>query len=98
MTARSLGWAVLPVLMHAGAAMPVAAAPARPDTQVEFDQALRDFDEAQRFQNNQPDRARQLFRSAAQRLISIAAGGVVNGRLEFNVGNCLLQLTGKLIR
>lgn len=91
MTARSLAWAVLPVLMHAAAAMPVAAAPARADAQVEFEQALRDFDDAQRVQNDRPDRARQLFRSAAQRFISIAAGGVVNGRLEFNIGNCLLQ-------
>ncbi len=32
-----------------------------------------------------------LFRLAAQRFDSIIASGVVNGRLEFNSGNCYLQ-------
>lgn len=57
----------------------------------EFQQALSEFDEAQRIQIEQPDRARQLFRSAAQRLNSIAATGVVSGRLEYNLGNCYLK-------
>jgi len=56
-----------------------------------FDQALSDFDEGQKILSAQPDRARQLFRSAAQKFSSIASGGVVNGRLEFNLGNCFLQ-------
>lgn len=56
-----------------------------------FDQALNDFDEGQKILSTQPDRARQLFRSAAQKFSSIASGGVVNGRLEFNLGNCYLQ-------
>ena len=91
MSARSWGWTILAAVIHAAAAMPVTAAPVRAGVEIEFEQALRDFDEAQRLQNGQPDRARQLFRSAAQRFISIAAGGAVNGRLEFNIGNCLLQ-------
>jgi tetratricopeptide (TPR) repeat protein len=65
----------------------VRAAPPPP----EFDRALNDFDEGQRLRTDQPDRARQLFRSAAQRLESLAAGGVTNGYLEYNLGNCYLQ-------
>ena len=38
-----------------------------------------------------PDRARQLFRLAAQRFDSIIAAGVVNGPLEYNLANCYLQ-------
>lgn len=56
-----------------------------------FDQALSDFDEGQRLLTTQPDRARQLFRSAAQKLEGIAASGVKNGKLEYNLGNCYLQ-------
>ncbi|MHC4698891.1 MAG: SH3 domain-containing protein [Planctomycetota bacterium] len=59
------------------------------DTQ--FRLALTDFDRAQEIQTEQPDRARQLFRSAAQRFESIAASGIANGRLEYNLGNCYLQ-------
>jgi len=61
----------------------------RPAT--EFDLALRDFDEGQQLQAIQPDRARQLFRSAAQRFSSVAATGVGNGYLQYNLGNCYLQ-------
>jgi len=57
----------------------------------EFEQALVDFDQAQQLQSDNPDRARQLFRSAAQRFESIAAAGITNGRLEYNLGNCYLQ-------
>lgn len=53
--------------------------------------ALAQFDEAQGIQHDHPQQARQLFRSAAQRLKSIVAAGVVNGRLEYNLGNCYLQ-------
>jgi len=66
---------------------PVSAAPAPP----EFDRAINEFDEGQRLRTDQPDHARQLYRSAAQRLESIAAGGVSNGYLEYNIGNCYLQ-------
>ena len=68
-----------------------AASPLPAGVQTEFTQALDDFDQAQRIQDDQPDRARQLFRSAAQRFAAIVSSGVVNGRLEFNLGNCHLQ-------
>ena len=61
------------------------------DLRTEFDRALEEFDEAQAVQLRKPDRARRLFRSAAQRFESLQAAGVRNGRLEFNMANCLLQ-------
>ncbi len=61
-----------------------------PDRDV-FAQALADFDEAQEIQADKPDRARRLFRQAAQRFQSIVSGGVVNGRLEYNLANSYLQ-------
>jgi len=79
------------VMLFAAGALPVAAAPAGSELRNEFEQALRDFDEAHQIQNSRPDRARQLFRASEQRFSSIAAAGVVNGRLEFNIGNCHLQ-------
>jgi hypothetical protein len=69
----------------------VFAATALSPSATEFDLALRDFDEAQQSQRTQPDRARQLFRSAAQRLSSVAASGLRSGYLEYNLGNCHLQ-------
>lgn len=57
----------------------------------EFEQALREFDEGQQLPAEQADRARRLFRSAARRLGNIAASGVRNGYLEYNLGNCHLQ-------
>ena len=61
------------------------------DLRTQFEQALTDFDQAQQIHARQPDRARQLFRSAAQRFESIVAAGINNGRLEYNLGNCYLQ-------
>ena len=65
---------------------------------IECSRALFDFDQAQQIHGDgiagdpdQPDRARQLFRSAAQRFESIVATGVLNGRLEYNLANCYLQ-------
>ena len=58
---------------------------------IAFDQAIAEFDEAQGLLSAQPDRARRLFRSAAQRFAGIVAAGVVNGHLEYNLGNCYLQ-------
>ncbi len=69
----------------------VQAAPPSFELEAELRQALDNFDEAQRVQNDQPNRARQLFRLAAQRFHSIVASGVVNGGLEYNLGNCYLQ-------
>lgn len=91
MSSRFRRWAFLS-LATVGAAAPTAtASPASPELQNEFEQALRDFDEAHQIQNERPDRARQLFRASEQRFSSIAATGVVNGRLQFNIGNCHLQ-------
>lgn len=56
-----------------------------------FEQALDEFDEAQNLLSRQPDRALSLFRSAALRFEGLRAAGLVNGRLEFNLGNCYLQ-------
>ncbi len=61
------------------------------DPRGEFEQALAEFDQAQEIQADKPDGARRLFRSAAGRLENIAAAGVVNGQLEYNLGNCYLQ-------
>ena len=57
-----------------------------------FAEALADFDQAQEIQHDQPIRARQLFRSAAQRFESLISANVVNGHLEYNLGNCFLQM------
>ena len=57
----------------------------------ELEQALSEFDQAQSIQTEQPERARRLFRLAAQRFDSIVAAGVTNGRLEYNLANCHLQ-------
>ncbi len=61
------------------------------DVESQFARALADFDLAQQIQSEQPDRARQLFRLAAQAFESIVAAEVTNGRLEFNLANCFLQ-------
>ena len=61
------------------------------DLTAELELALSEFDEAQHAQASKPDRARRLFRSSAQRFESIIATGVVNGKLEYNLGNSYLQ-------
>ncbi len=70
---------------------PAIAGPTRAELAAEVQHALADFDQAHKIRADQPDRARQLFRSAAQRFQTIAAAGVSNGRLEYDLGNCLLQ-------
>lgn len=57
----------------------------------EFDGAMSSYDTALTLRDTDPDRARQMFRAAAQRLNSIVAAGVTNGELEYNLGNCYLQ-------
>ncbi len=84
-------WAFPTFMVLIASAQWAVAAPAVSELQQELEQAQRDFDEAQRVLGSYPDRARQLFRAAAQRFSSIAADGIVNGRLEFNIGNCYLQ-------
>ena len=61
------------------------------ELQAEFHRAAEDFETAQQVSSLEPERARRLFRSAAKRFESIAAAGVHNGRLEYNLGNCFLQ-------
>jgi Bacterial SH3 domain len=56
-----------------------------------FEEAMAEFDEGQQLLSSDADRARKLFRDAATKLSSIAAGGVENGYLEYNLGNCYLQ-------
>jgi len=80
------------------AAIPALSGPARADVNVlladrddVFTQAIQEFDEAQQILSSDPDRARRLFRSAADRFESLAASGVANGQLEYNIGNCYLQ-------
>jgi len=57
----------------------------------EFDRALNEFDEGQQLRTTHPDRARQLFRSAAEHFEALVGGGLANGYLEYNLGNCYLQ-------
>jgi hypothetical protein len=67
------------------------AAPPQDEARAQLLEGLAEFDEAQRIQQEQPDVARRLFRSAAQRLHSVAASGVDNGRLQYDIGNAHLQ-------
>ncbi len=57
----------------------------------ELDRALNEFDEGQQLRTTQPDRARQLFRSAARQIEKLVEGGLANGYLEYDLGNCYLQ-------
>ena len=59
--------------------------------QADFEQALADFEQAQEILKENPEGARALFREAARRFETLAAAGIVNGRLEFNLGNAWLQ-------
>lgn len=71
------------------------AAPASPPSGLaaEFDRAIEELDQAQEIRGANPDRARQLLNSAAQRLESLLAAGIDNGYLEYNLGNTYLQLS-----
>ena len=62
------------------------------NAEAELERALADFDQAQEWQTSAPDRARPLFRSSAERFQNLLGTGVINGRLEYNLGNCYLQL------
>lgn len=61
------------------------------DVRAEITKGLAEYDEAMRAQAGQPERARQLFASAAKRMAMVSAGGVMNGLLEYNTGNAYLQ-------
>lgn len=64
---------------------------AQPYAQQALDAALSEFDQAQALQADAPDKARRLYRSAAQRFESILASGIQNGALHYNLANCYLQ-------
>lgn len=57
------------------------------------------YDEAQQLLGANPQRARQLFESAAQQFESIVSSGIESGPLEYNLGNSYLQAgdTGRAI-
>ncbi|MEK6675214.1 MAG: SH3 domain-containing protein [Planctomycetota bacterium] len=86
-------WTLLFVLATVtGATAQTLLLPQQPDMlQVEFETALQEFEQAQRIQASKPDQARKLFQSAASRFAAIAQSGIVNGRLEYNLGNAYLQ-------
>jgi len=91
---RHRTWAVGLAILVVGTAVgrtPVAGAAEPRRLQEEFDRAIEEFDEAQQVLAAEPGRARQLFRSAAQRFESLVSSGLVNGYLEYNLGNCYLQ-------
>lgn len=84
--------AALPVGPMARAAdAPLTLAPVSTDHRAAIEQALAEFDEAQGLLATSPDRARELFRSSARQLQSVVDAGIANGRLEYNLGNALLQ-------
>ena len=61
------------------------------DATQEFAEAMAEFDRGLEVQASNRHSAQQLFRSAAERLKSVAETGVINGYLEYNLGNCFLQ-------
>lgn len=61
------------------------------DARGELQQALNDFEQAQQLLTADGPQARKLFAAAAKRFENLSASGVVNGRLEFNIGNAYLQ-------
>lgn len=79
-----------PLLLVLGASLE-GAPPFGIDVRAEFTKAIDTFEDAQQLLADQPDRARQLFRTAAQRFETVIATGIVNGQLEYNLGNCYMQ-------
>ena len=79
------------VVLLASTVLPVSARAQDSRLRAEFDRAMTDYDEALTIRETDSDRARALFRASAQRLSSVVASGVTNGRLEYNLGNCFLQ-------
>lgn len=86
---KCAGCALLLLLSPAVMHVPARAQDSR--LRAEFDRAMSDYDEALAIRETDPDRARALYRASAQRLSSLVASGVTNGRLEYNLGNCYLQ-------
>ncbi len=61
------------------------------DAPNEFQSATAEFEQGQRLLAGQPDRARELFRSSAQRFARLLQSGIRSGPLEYNAGNAFLQ-------
>lgn len=57
----------------------------------DLENAQATYERAQQLLVDRPDQARRLFRSAAQKFSGIAASGVVNGYLQYNLANSHLQ-------
>lgn len=57
-----------------------------------LEQALSDFEEGLGELESDPDRAAELLRGSAEGFEAVIDGGVVNGRLYYNLGNAYLQL------
>lgn len=85
----TMGAALLVVQGYALAQSPVSTLIGEPRD--ELVRATAEYNEGQQLLVENPDRARGLFRSAARRLEAIAGLGVINGRLEYNIGNAYLQ-------
>ena len=88
-------WVVVPVYADPGGETSGTFALGLPEEaqaqQADFEQALADFEHAQEILKDNPGSARALFQEAARRFETLAAAGIVNGRLEFNLGNAWLQ-------
>jgi len=61
------------------------------DPAAQFEVGIEAYDKGVELLADQPDRARRAFREAARHLESVAAAGIQNGYLEYNLGNCYLQ-------
>lgn len=82
---------VVAVCSFTACAAPAVAQSLVGDPNAEFESALQEFDQAQQIQAQNRARAAGLFRSAARRLEALVESGIVNGKLEYNLGNCYLQ-------
>lgn len=58
---------------------------------MELAAALREYEDATALQVPDPQAARRLFESCAQRLESLVAAGARNGWIEYNLGNACFQ-------
>ena len=91
MIGRAFHHAIMLNVITLALAAPVLGDAPSTDLRTEFERASANFEQAQQIQADDPDRARRLFRLAAQRFESIVSAGIVNGRLEYNLANCYLQ-------
>ncbi|MFQ5415033.1 MAG: hypothetical protein ACE5E6_11295, partial [Phycisphaerae bacterium] len=90
-TSRPARVAIAAATLYAAAAPALAGARDTASYRADLQAALEDFNTALQLQAETPDRARQLFQASAQSFAAVAASGVVNGRLEFNLANAYLK-------